>query len=74
MRRVLFALVLVVLVGANVGAAMADPSGALGAPATSSEGLPLRLGKAAVFAIVVSALLVGGRMWRRGRRRPGAPG
>jgi len=34
-----------------------------------SESLPLRLGKALVFAVVVSAFLFAGGMWRRGRRK-----
>ncbi|MBX3221299.1 MAG: hypothetical protein KF795_12320 [Labilithrix sp.] len=49
----------------------APPSAISAAPTESapSEGLPLRLGKAAVFGVVVSALLLGGRAWRiRGKK------
>jgi len=34
-----------------------------------SESLPLRLGKALVFGVVVSAFFVAGGLWRRGRRK-----
>lgn len=76
MRRVLLALAFVL---ASIGSAgpsfgQIDPSDAGTADALSStpdarEPLPLRLGKAAVFAVVVSALLVAGGAWRHGRRK-----
>ena len=83
MRRVLFALacvVFVLLASAGRSSAGADPSeaGLASAPSesvepvepASHESLPLRLGKAAAFGIVVSAILLAGGMWRRGRRKP----
>ncbi|MBX3214682.1 MAG: hypothetical protein KF850_21785 [Labilithrix sp.] len=39
------------------------------AEGATNEGLPGRLGKAAVFGLVASALLLAGGVWRRGRGR-----
>lgn len=82
MRRVLFAIafMLAVLVSSPPSFAQVDaidasdagvPADIASAPAeiTERESLPARLGKAVVFGLVVSVLLLGGRMWRRGRRK-----
>lgn len=77
MRRVLvaIALTLTLLVASLPSPARADTSDA-GIPSSvepvasaPAEGLPARLGKALVFAVVVSAFLLAGGMWRRGRRK-----
>ncbi|MDF2696241.1 MAG: hypothetical protein K0S65_4624 [Labilithrix sp.] len=47
----------------------ADAGVAAPEPATTTEPCPVRLGKALAFGLVTSALLVGGGLWRRGRRR-----
>ena len=79
MRRVLFALafLLAVLVASAPRVAQVDssdggvPADVASAPAeiTQPESLPARLGKALLFGVAVSVLLLGGRMWRRGRRK-----
>ncbi len=84
MRRVLVAIALSAhLASASPGlaaeAAPHDGEGVAYAATTpedtpAPESLPLRLGKAAVFALVVSALLLAAGAWRRGRRKPRAKG
>ena len=79
MRRVLFALafLLAVVVSSPPSSAQVDstdagvPADVPSAPAeiTQGESLPARLGKALLFGLAVSALLLGGGMWRRGRRK-----
>ncbi|MBX3197212.1 MAG: hypothetical protein KF894_03565 [Labilithrix sp.] len=59
------------------GASVTPADGGTGEGATrergtdegATEGLPSRLGKAAAFGLVVTALLLAGGVWRRGRRR-----
>ena len=74
MRRAFFAIAFTLAVVACAprafGQVDARESGAVQpAPAAASESLPLRLGKALAFAVVVSGLLLAGGMWRRGRRK-----
>lgn len=49
----------------------ADATAPAVATPTETEGLPMRLGKALAFGVVVTVVLLGGGLWRRsGRARP----
>jgi hypothetical protein len=48
---------------------VADAGVAAPGPTAAPEPLPVRLGKALAFGVLTSAVLVGGGLWRRARRR-----
>ncbi len=72
MRRLASSLALTctLLLGSGTSFGQVADAGEPSAPTTADEGLPMRIGKAVVFGVVATALLVfGGGRWQRARRR-----
>jgi len=82
MRRAAFAIAVVLVLSLSPSRSLgqgAEDAGPAQAAAETAEAPPrdplgTRLAKALAFGVVVSALLLAGGLWRRGRRRPPARG